>query len=131
MDFSYNRITFENLFPGFFPDWSYRLAFNIIRSPFSFGHDWVFIPLSLELLLSILHPTATIFGPVRYLIFILPAYLILVSIGVSNLKKPYSNAAIIIFVLLSILPLASYYNNIDKHQWRETAIFIKKKLKSH
>ena len=91
---------------------------------------WFFIPLSLELLLSILHPTATIFGPVRYLIFILPAYLILVSIGVSNLKKPYSNAAIIIFVLLSILPLASYYNNIDKQQWREAAIFMKESLKS-
>ena len=85
---------------------------------------WFFVPLLLELSLSIFHPTATLFGPVRYLIFIFPAFILLVSIGILRLKWRYSKIAIVLFVVFSILPLTSYYANVDKQQWREAVSFI-------
>lgn len=90
---------------------------------------WIFVPFLSELLLSILHPTATLFGPINYLLFVFPAYIISVSIGILSLKWRYSRIAIILLAVFSLLPLASYYANADKQQWREAALFMKENLK--
>jgi len=90
---------------------------------------WFFVPLLSELLLSILHPTAALFGPAKFLIFIFPAYAILISAGILSLKWKYSKVMILLFVIFSLLPLTSYYTNINKGQWEKVALFMKDNIK--
>jgi len=91
---------------------------------------WFLIPIVLEYLLSVLHPTISIFGPIRYLIFVFPAFIILVSKGILSLNLKYSSIVIILIIIFSILPLTSYYTNINKQQWREVALFMKENIKN-
>jgi len=91
---------------------------------------WFLIPIVLEYLLSVLHPTVTIFGPIRYLILVFPAFIILVSKGILSLNLKYSSIVIILIIIFSILPLTSYYTNINKQQWREVALFMKENIKN-
>tara|TARA_Y100000310_G_scaffold149558_1_gene148913 strand:- start:644 stop:2203 length:1560 start_codon:yes stop_codon:yes gene_type:complete len=90
---------------------------------------WFFVPLLSELLLSILHPTASLFGPAKFLIFIFPAYAILISVGILSLKWKYSKVLILLFVIFSLLPLASYYVNVNKGEWGKVASFMKDNIK--
>ena len=80
-----------------------------------------FFPLLFALLLSSLHPIITIFQ-VKQLIYIIPAFLIIVSIGI--LKSKWKLGSIAAIILLSVLPLSAYYSNPDKHQIREAADFL-------
>lgn len=89
---------------------------------------WLFIPFLLELSISFLSPSMVVFGPIRYLIFIIPAYIILVSESILSLNWPYAKTAIILILALSILPLSSYYGNPNKAQWKDAAIFLKKNI---
>ena len=90
---------------------------------------WFLIPFLSELILSIIHPTATLFGPIRYLIYSTPAYIIFVSMGISRLNKNYTKAIVILLIILSMPALISYYVNFDKDQWREAILFMKENLK--
>ena len=97
-------------------------------NPILFLSLWFFIPLVSTFFISLMHPTVNIFGPVRYLILIFPAFIILVSISILNLKWKYARIAIVLFIVFSLLPILSYYSNINKQQFRETAIFMKAKV---
>lgn len=77
-----------------------------------------FFPLLFALTLSSIHPTLTIFQ-IKQIIYIIPAYLIFVSIGILSTK--FSKLFILAILILSILPLNAYYNNLDKQQFREVA----------
>ena len=90
---------------------------------------WFLIPFLSELILSIIHPTATLFGVIRYLIYIIPAYIILASIGIMSINKKYTPAIVILLIILSVPTLTSYYVNFDKGQWREAILFMKENLK--
>jgi len=90
---------------------------------------WFFVPLLSEILLSVFYPNAVLFGPARFLIFIFPAYAILVSAGMLSLKLKYTKTFILLFVIFSLLPLMSYYNNINKGEWGNVALFMKDNIK--
>lgn len=85
---------------------------------------WFLIPIFVPFVLSIIFPTATITGIVRYVLFATPAYYILASKGISEMRKHYK-LILILFVLLSIFPLYSYYSNFDKGQWVDVANYLK------
>ncbi|MBL6992065.1 MAG: glycosyltransferase family 39 protein [Bacteriovoracaceae bacterium] len=75
-----------------------------------------FVPIGLALFLSLVHPTITIFQ-LKQMIYVIPAYLIFVSIGI--LETKISKYLIVCILLLSVLPLSAYYLNPDKQQIRE------------
>jgi uncharacterized membrane protein len=83
--------------------------------------SWFFFPFLFALLLSLIHPTITVFM-VRQLIYIIPAYLAIVSFGC--LSSRYSKILIVGIVILTALPLYAYYSNVDKQQFREVASFL-------
>ena len=64
----------------------------------------------------------------RYLIFVSPAYLILISNGIINIGKKYTVLGIFLLWLVimhSVIGLPSYYAFGQKEQWREVAQYIK------
>ena len=85
---------------------------------------WFAIPIFVPLILSIIFPSASITGIVRYILFATPAYYILAARGASELGK-FTRISLILIILLSIIPLYSYYTNFDKEQWREASVYIK------
>ena len=80
-----------------------------------------FFPFLFALLLSIIHPTITVFM-IRQLIYLIPAYLIIAAIGCLRLK--WSKIVIALIVILSIMPLYAYYANVDKQEFREAVKYI-------
>ncbi len=70
-----------------------------------------FTPVILALVLSWIHPAITIFQ-LKQMIYIIPAFLILASVGVEKTK--FTVPFIIIIIALSLLPICTYYKNIDK-----------------
>jgi len=82
-----------------------------------------FFPFLFALILSLIHPSITVFQ-IKQLIYVIPAFLIFVSIGI--LRSKISRLLITTIVILSILPLGAYYTNIDKQQFREAAEFLPK-----
>ena len=82
-----------------------------------------FTPLLSALALSWLHPNITVFQ-LKQIIYVIPAFLIFVSVGVAKAKLtvPF----VVAIIALSILPLHAYYVNIDKQQFREAAAFLPK-----
>ena len=90
---------------------------------------WFFVPLLSEILLSVFYPNAVLFGPAKFLIFIFPAYAVLVSIGMLSLKWRYTKTFILLLIVFSLLPLASYYTNTNKGEWEKVALFMKANIK--
>ena len=82
-----------------------------------------FAPVLLSLTLSWLHPYITIFQ-LKQMIYIIPAFLILVSVGAIRMR--FMMPFIIVIIVLSILPIHAYYANIDKQQFREAVAFLPK-----
>ncbi len=82
-----------------------------------------FTPITVALVLSWLHPAITVFQ-IKQMIYIIPVFLIFVSIGV--LKEKFSLPLIVIIAILNVLPIFAYYHNIDKQQFREAAQFLPK-----
>ena len=80
-----------------------------------------FIPVIFALTLSWTHPSITVFM-LKQMIYIIPAFLIFVSVGI--LRTKFAIQLIAIISLLSILPIYAYYTNIDKQQFREVAQFL-------
>ena len=91
---------------------------------------WLIVPIMVSLLTSLVHPSIRTFGGVTYVIYALPAYLMLSSEGILSMKK--KNAAVVIAVLLiaSMLPIYAYHSSIKKQQFREAAMFLKERIKS-
>lgn len=90
---------------------------------------WLFVPMLLQYLISVLHPSIKIFGPIRYLIFCIPAYLILISKTISELKPRHLKLVLFLIVVLSVLPISAYYMNPHKQQWSDVALYIKENIK--
>ena len=115
---------------------SYALILAFFYSKFSkqsknkisiiFLMGWFVFPIAFGLAVSLFTPVK-IFGSLRYVLYCLPPFIMLLSESIMNLKK-YSKALVIVFVLLSSIPLYSYYLNVNNQQWRETSIYLKNKL---
>ena len=85
-----------------------------------------FFPVLFALLVSLIHPIVTIFH-IKLMLYIIPAYLIFVSIGITRTKfSGHLTAIILIIIILSILPLYAFFTNTDKQQFREAAEFLPK-----
>lgn len=91
------------------------------KDPIRFMLLFFFFPLLFALILSLLHPTITIFK-LKNIIYVIPPFLIFVSIGI--LMTKISRLLIMAIIILSILPLGAYYMNITKPQFREAAKFL-------
>lgn len=89
---------------------------------YSFLLLWFLVPIFLPFTLAIFLPSSPVFGFVQYTIFAAPAYYILASKGILKLKK--YKIVLALLVILSIMPLFSYYSNFDKQQWREAAQYL-------
>lgn len=68
---------------------------------------WLFIPMILSILFASLRPTFTY----RNFIYALPAYYIIISLGMVKLKKHLA-LSIFFLIILYIFPLINYYRNV-------------------
>lgn len=83
---------------------------------------WFIIPIGIAILLTLIVQTSPIFGFVQHVLYVTPAYYILAANGILKSKKYPIVLALV--VVLSILPLQSYYSNFDKEQWKETTQYL-------
>ncbi|MEK6947573.1 MAG: glycosyltransferase family 39 protein [Nanoarchaeota archaeon] len=83
-------------------------------------------PSIFSFLLSVTTPIP-IFGPINYVIYSIPPFLILLSEGLLSLKPKYFKFFISLFILVNIFPIYAYYSNVDKQQWRELSLYLKGK----
>ncbi len=91
---------------------------------------WLIVPVTLPFFMTLLRPTIRVFGQINYLIYTLPAYFIIVSKGILGIRWKYGKIVIILFILLSILPIYAYYSNTKKQQFREAAFYLKENVKN-
>ena len=91
----------------------------------SFFIIWLLIPILSAVLYSIFTTNVPIFGPINYLLYCIPPYLILVSSYLSKIK--YQKYFIVLILILSVAPIYAYYSNPVKHQWREAADFMRER----
>ena len=75
-----------------------------------------FVPIAVILVSSFVLPKFSLFQ-IRQLIYVVPIYLIFVSLGCFKVK--YKNAVIILIIILSILPIHYYYDKTQKQEFRE------------
>lgn len=80
-----------------------------------------FTPIIFSLLVSYFHSRLNIFE-LKQMIYIIPAFLIIASIPIA--KSRFKVSFIILITILTIPPLAAYYVNLDKQQFREAAEFL-------
>lgn len=88
---------------------------------------WFAFPIIFSLIASILTPMP-ILGPIHYLLYSVPAFIMLLSEGMLSFRR-YFAFLLVFFIIINILPLYSYYANVDKQQWRELAHYLKGKVK--
>jgi len=97
--------------------------YNFLDKKYVFLLMWLFTPILIPILVTIIFPSSPVFGFVQYAIFASPAYYLIVSKGILQSRK---YAVILgILLILSLSPLYSYYSNFDKQQWREAAEYFK------
>jgi mannosyltransferase len=84
--------------------------------------SWFLVPLLVPFIISLF--SASIFMA-RITIGALPAFLLLVTIGLSNLNKPIvEKITLAILVILSLINVIIYYQEINKERWREAVTFV-------
>lgn len=85
---------------------------------------WITIPLTLAFLISYFIPVLTYFR----MLFILPAFYLLVAKGLVSLPRLYFKGAFLIVVLTSLVSLVTYYTNpkFQREDWRGVSQFIQK-----
>lgn len=98
-------------------------SYNLKRESSIFLVSLFFAPSLLSLIISYAHPTITNIFMIKQVIYVIPAFLIIASVGImkSRHKLP---VAMIIFITGAVL-LHAYYSNLDKQQFREAAYFLK------
>jgi 4-amino-4-deoxy-L-arabinose transferase-like glycosyltransferase len=79
---------------------------------------FLFIPVMISMYLSVLIPFN-----VRYHLYIITIFLVIVGIGIGSLAELLNKnygvyIALVLIILLSIVPLSSYYSNLQKEDWR-------------
>lgn len=85
---------------------------------------WLIIPTLLASLISLLVPIYSYFR----LLFLLPAFLILISFGILSLKK-YQNIFLMVFIFIEIFATLTYLVNpvFQREDWRGLVTFLKSK----
>lgn len=91
---------------------------------------WFAFPPLLSFVLSRATPIP-IFGPIHYLLYCLPPFVMLLSESMLRFKLRHFRLLLAFFVIISILPLNAYYSNTHKQQWREAAEYLKEKLQGN
>lgn len=84
---------------------------------------WFLLPVFVLFIVSYLSGYTSFFGPTRYLLFVTPAYYLIIADGIAKIKKRQA-LIVILIAMLSSVPLYNYYNNYDKGQYRESAMHI-------
>ncbi len=82
---------------------------------------WLFLPILLTLLVSIWKP---IYAP-RFLIFCLPAALLLVGGGLAEIRLAGLRYALVLAMVVSAVgPLRAYYAEVGQEDWRSAVQFL-------
>lgn len=88
--------------------------------------SWIFIPLILSFLLSFFIPVLSYFR----MIFILPAFYLILAKSLVSLPKRIATLAVILICLISFASLLGYYLNpkFQREDWRGAVSFVSKNL---
>jgi len=86
---------------------------------------WAIIPIITVLILVVIQP---LFNE-RYLLFTLPAYILIIAFVISQFKIKYQNILLILILILSTCALVIQYQTTNKDNWRGTAQFLKDNVK--
>lgn len=88
--------------------------------------SWIFIPLILALVISFFIPVLAYFR----MIFILPAFYLILGKGLNDLPKRVAAGAVVFICLVSVISLAWYYLNprFQREDWRGAVGFISQNL---
>ncbi len=86
---------------------------------------WVIVPIIFVWLLFIVQP---LFHE-RYLLFTLPAYILLLAFSISQFKSKYRTGIIFVLVLFSIYAIFVQYQTVNKDDWRTASEFLKNNVK--
>ncbi len=82
---------------------------------------WLFLPILLTLLISIWKP---IYAP-RFLIFCLPAALLLIAEGIAEIRFAWIRYALVLALVLGeIGPIRSYYAEAGQEDWKRAIAFL-------
>ncbi len=88
---------------------SYIFAMTVIPPFAIFVFSWIYAPFFIP----------------RYLAFTLPAFLLLVALGISTIKNRYiATFLVAILLLLNLKSLAGFFTTYRKEQWRQTVEYI-------
>lgn len=86
---------------------------------------WLFVPILLPYLISLISTPVLLF---RYTIAASMAFYLLAARGIEMTgKKLIMLVSVLIILVLSSFSLHTYYNNVDKYQWREAVGYIEEK----
>lgn len=89
---------------------------------------WFGFPLLFSLVFSLLTPLP-LFSSLRYFLYCLPPFIILVSESMLNLKPRMFKFILASFILINILPLYSFYSNPRNQDFRQLAVYMKENVK--
>jgi uncharacterized membrane protein len=82
---------------------------------------WLFLPISLTLVLSVWKP---VYAP-RFLLFCLPVALLLIGEGLSQIPNVWARYALVaLFAAASIGPIRAYYAEPGQEDWNEVVRFL-------
>ncbi len=84
--------------------------------------NWLVLPILVCLVISVFLP---MYQPFRLLFTIIPFYLLL-SLGVTSLKKKWQSLAIIMVIVISLFGLGIYYSEprFQREDWRQATAYI-------
>src|SRR5262249_44220773 len=88
---------------------------------------WLFLPVSLTLLISIWKP---IYAP-RFLLFCLPAALLLVAAGIAEIRLAWLRYALVLALMVAeIGPIRSYYAEAGQEDWKSAVQFLAQNVRA-
>ena len=126
---SFSLISYENLGGGmdgkyFFKSLeSYQWRIRLLDTDkVYFLLTWLITPIVLPFIISLFSQPIYY---TRYTIVASMAFYLLAARGIANIHNKYfKSSTIIIFIVLSLIPIWRYHNNINKEEWREVAKYV-------
>lgn len=87
---------------------------------------WVFVPITFAFLISFFIPVLSYFR----IIYILPAFYLILGRGLESLPKKIANITLILICLVSFASIGGYYMNpqFQREDWRGAIKFVSQKL---
>jgi len=89
---------------------------------------WLWVPVISLFIFSVLF--RPVLGPIRYILYVSPAYYLLISKGVMDIKKKARSIMIILLVLASLLFIYEYYRAEKRPDWRGVCGIIKNSIRA-